>query len=171
MFNEAAAHAAMRRGDWAGYRRLIEEGSNSSVRAAHWLGASLHGASQLPVDLDASAEAYAKAVSLALAQAHAANKRPSVAFPVVFLDALHAVGAAVEYEEVRVGSPAYAACITQLKATARDCGHSELVASLKGDAEATLMSRHALGACAALASRRRKQLMSFSRRTGCISAA
>ena len=146
MFNESAVHAAMQRGEWTRFRTLLEQGSVDSVHAAHMLGASLHGASALPVDLDASAEAYAKAVELALAQAKRQSKRPSVAFPVHFLDAVHAIGAAVEFEEVKVGSAAHAACVAQLKAAARNCGHSALVASLAGDAEATLMCRHALGA-------------------------
>ena len=149
-WNPRRAATLTQRGEWGALLALLREHAPDVPEAAHSLGALLHGAAgaAVPMDVKASALQYCCCVRRALEQAQARGVRPSVAFPVVFGDAVHAVGAALEFEEVRPGEPEHAECVATLRRVAHDCGRSEVLArsaSTAKDAEAAMNAYFSLG--------------------------
>jgi hypothetical protein len=109
------------RGDAAGYLARLEKDATSHPEAAHLLGAVLHGAagSSVPMDVTKSALSYTRCVNLCLDRAKRDGVRPhTLSHPAtpLFLDALHAVGAAITFEEVAAGSEAHTECCMRLSA-------------------------------------------------------
>ena len=139
------------RGDWSALLPSLRMHAASEPEAAHMLGALLHGASgsaAVATDLKASAAHYCCCVRRALEIAQTCELRPCVTFPKVFGDAVHAVGSALQFEEVAPCEPEYAACVAALRRVAHDCGRSEVLAcaaTAAGDAEAAMNAYYALG--------------------------
>jgi hypothetical protein len=101
----------------------------------------------VPTDVKASATHYCRCVRLTLERAKERGVRPSEAFR-LFGDAVHAVGAAVGFEEVTPGQREHEECVATLRRVAHKCGRSEVLrraGTAAAAAEAALNAYHALG--------------------------
>jgi hypothetical protein len=112
----------------------------SAPQAFHMLGAIHHGASgnpRIPVDLDASAHAYASCVTALL-------RAPSPAASPLFFDAVHACKAAVTEREVAAHGAAWLAVCAALKAAAAACD----ACAARGEADVAVVAHFGLAQAA-----------------------
>jgi hypothetical protein len=155
MFDPLVVATLAQRGQWPKLLTLLRQHADTEPEAAHTLGALLHGGSgsaSVANDFKASATHYCCCVRRILTLAQSRGLRPAVAYPAIFGDAVHAIGSALEYEEVKEQEPEYAECEATLRLVARECGRSQLLQRADtgaGDAEAAVNALFSLGVAAA----------------------